>query len=420
LKITLPAEALDQAADRRQQQTFPRDCVRGAAHGIIETGLQTFALLVAVRIFDAAPSAKALIVAAGSFGLLLTPLSVFAIAGWQVRAAKACTLLFLAVSLGLLAAAGVASQWAFVAAIIAAAVVHSQQSPLLVHVYNENYPPARRGQLLSRAIVFSVLTAAAFGFLGGRLLDRDLGTYRWLFVAMAVAALISARAISGMPSRPLEPAGSRNPLQHLAYAWSDRVFGGILVVWMLMGLGNLVILPLRVEYMANPQFGVNATNAQIALATAVVPSVVRVFTTHLWGWIFDRFNFFVVRAILNGCFLVGILIFFHAQSLWLLYIASGIFGLALAGGNIAWSLWVTKFAPPGLVPAYMSVHTFFTGVRGIAAPFIGFYLIFAFSAGSVAWISAGLIALSMVLLAPVSGRASRLAAERSRVGQPSP
>ena len=39
-----------------------------------------------------------------------------------------------------------------------------------------------------------------------------------------------------------------------------------------------------------------------------------------------------------------------------------------AGADVAWSLWVTKFAPPERVADYMSVHTFFTGVRGFLAP----------------------------------------------------
>ncbi|MEZ5302399.1 MAG: hypothetical protein R3F11_17460 [Verrucomicrobiales bacterium] len=46
----------------------------------------------------------------------------------------------------------------------------------------------------------------------------------------------------------------------------------------------------------------------------------------------------------------------------------------MGGGNIAWSLWVTKLAPADRVAEYMSVHTFTTGLRGMAAPFLGFWL----------------------------------------------
>lgn len=64
-----------------------------------------------------------------------------------------------------------------------------------------------------------------------------------------------------------------------------------------------------------------------------------------------------------------------SDSLGGLALGAVIFGVANAGGDVAWSLWVTKFAPPERVADYMSVHTFFTGVRGVAAPLIAFHLV---------------------------------------------
>jgi hypothetical protein len=48
-------------------------------------------------------------------------------------------------------------------------------------------------------------------------------------------------------------------------------------------------------------------------------------------------------------------------------------GVSFSGGNVAWSLWVTKIAPPDLVADYMAVHTFMTGLRGIVAPGLAVY-----------------------------------------------
>jgi hypothetical protein len=137
-------------------------------------------------------------------------------------------------------------------------------------------------------------------------------------------------------------------------------------------------------------------------------------TTHAWGWLFDNYNFFAIRTTLNGLFLVGIILFFTTKHMWLLMLGGGVFGLAMAGGNIAWNLWVTKFAPPERVPAYMSVHTFMTGFRGVIAPFIGFHLITQASAGAAAWISASLIALSMILLGPARRKAEAVSEARAQ------
>src|SRR6185369_2434387 len=86
-------------------------------------------------------------------------------------------------------------------------------------------------------------------------------------------------------------------------------------------------------------------------------------------------NFFSLRVTLNAGFAIGILACFTSSSLSGLIAGAIIFGISNAGGDVAWSLWVTKFAPAGRVADYMSVHTFLTGVRGVAAPMFAFWLV---------------------------------------------
>lgn len=390
--------------EERTKKTFRNDLVRGACGGVLETGWHVFALLLAVRVFQASPEIKASIAAAGPYGLLLTPVSLFLITRWQIPAARACSLyLFISAFFLLMAVFSTSLSW-FVVAIVASAVLFSQQMPLMVHIYAQNYPARGRGSRLSNSIALTVVTAALFPLAGGALLDRDLSHYPLLLIVMALAAATSGMAVRRMPSTPLPQSTSRNPWNNLSYAWKDRLFGLMLLVWMLMGLGNLITIPLRVEYMANPDFAVNATNSEVALVIAVIPSIARLFTTHMWGYLFDRLNFIIVRTLLNSCFLVAILIFFNTTSIWLLGVAGAIFGIATAGGNIAWSLWVTKLAPAGKEADYMSVHTFTTGLRGAAAPYLGFFLISYYSPQVSASLAAGLIGLSIVFLMPMKSR----------------
>lgn len=400
--------------DPRAATTFRYDRLRGACSGILETGWQTFALLVAVRVYEASANMKALLVAAGPIGLVLTPVVLFVVSRLGTPTGiVAGRLLYVAAAA---TAAGVVVQvdWIFIFAMVVASITAAQQAPLLVGIYTENYPPRRRGRLLSQSIVFAVLFSGLFAYGGGYLLDWKLEVFPWLFATMAVAAIVSGWAMTKMPSSPVTVQQGRNPLQSLSWIWKDRVFGTMLFVWMLMGLGNLLIVPLRVEYMANPVFGINASNADVALAVAIIPAVVRMLTTHAWGWLFDNYNFFVIRTVLNGLFLVGIMLFFMTTHLWMLMLGGAVFGLAMAGGNIAWNLWVTKFAPPERVSAYMSVHTFLTGLRGVIAPFLGFHLITHASSGAAAWISVGLIGLSMILLGPVRRKAEAVSEVRSQ------
>jgi hypothetical protein len=91
----------------------------------------------------------------------------------------------------------------------------------------------------------------------------------------------------------------------------------------------------------------------------------------------------------------------------MLSIAALIFGLSNSGGDVAWNLWVTKFAPPGLVPDYMAVHTFFTGLRGLAAPIVAFALLDILPLTTLMWISAGLMFLATVQLFFIRDRSRR-------------
>jgi predicted MFS family arabinose efflux permease len=80
----------------------------------------------------------------------------------------------------------------------------------------------------------------------------------------------------------------------------------------------------------------------------------------------------MVRSILNVIFAVAIMIFFLGHGLPAWCIGMGLWGVANAGGNVTWGLWVTKLAPKHAVAEYMSVHSFLTGVRGLLAPPLAF------------------------------------------------
>ena len=64
---------------------------------------------------------------------------------------------------------------------------------------------------------------------------------------------------------------------------------------------------------------------------------------------------------------------------------------------MAWTLWVTRVAPTGRESSYMSIHSFFTGVRGVPAPFVGYWIISTLGPSQVGWTSAILIGLSCLI-----------------------
>lgn len=387
--------------------TFRCDLFRGAGQGILETGFQTIALIILVRYFHASATEKSILAGAHAYGMLLSPFVLHYVSrlGWSPS--RLASWFFLAAGSVLLLTLVTTNSVLFLSAMLLAAVLLNQHQPQMVQIYAENYESRNRGSMLSNSMFLSVVAAILYSAVAGRALDFDLSLYRLTLIIMVLACVVSYLALRRIPSTPgLLPPRRKNPLSNLSLAFTDRVFGGMLLIWMFMGIGNLMVLPLRVEYMANPLYGIDASNTEIALMTVILPSAGRLLTTHLWGFIFDRLNFAKVRAILNSFFLVSIILFFFTDQLWVMGVASTLFGVAMGGGGIAWNLWVTKVAPEDKTSAYMSVHVFFTGTRGVLSPFLGFYLLTFLSPQAVSLIAAAFIAVSIFSLAPLARKFS--------------
>jgi hypothetical protein len=245
-----------------------------------------------------------------------------------------------------------------------------------------------------------IAVAALFSELAGRALSGHIEHFRYLLLVFAGAFAFASYCLARCPSRCLTATGGTHPLRALRFAKEDALFRRTLICWMLMGFANLMMLPMRVEYLANPKYHLALHVGQIAFLTGVIPNLARLVMSPVWGWLFDRMNFFALRITLNLGFAIGILAFFTSSDPTGLVVGAIVFGISNAGGDVAWSLWVTKFAAPEHVADYMSVHTFFTGLRGVLAPLVAFSAIQTLEIHTLGWIATGLIILSSLLLVP--------------------
>jgi MFS family permease len=390
----------------RTKQTYRYERWRALSSGIIETAGSTFLLLIAVRWYHAGSFAKALIAGGGSIGLMLGPwlVSVVENTGWPV--AKGVVRLAWTGAVAFLLMAVFPTLWMFVAGAMVAMTCATAAIPLMTQIYQENYPSATRGKLFSRTFMIRIATAAIFSELAGRALSGHIEYFRWLLFVFSVSFAFAGFCIGRLPSRPLTASGGTHPFRALRFVRDDELFRRTLVMWMLMGFANLMIIPLRVEYLANTAKynvlwdGHALTAANIALFTGVIPNIARFIMSPVWGWLFDRINFFALRMTLNMGFALGMLTFFASDDTTGLIAGAIIYGISTAGGDVAWSLWVTKFAPSERVADYMSVHTFFTGVRGVLAPVVVFQLASFWSPQAISWFGAGLIVIATAILIP--------------------
>jgi MFS family permease len=392
------------ALDARALITYRYECLRAVASGVVETAGATFLLLVAVRWFTAGTPAKALVAAGTGLGYVISPLLVASVEALGTPVARAASRVSLVGAIALAVAALVPLLPVFVLASLVAGAAFGATSPLLTQVYQDNYPDAQRGRLFSRSVMIRILAAVLFSAAAGYLLSIDIDYFRWLLAMFAAALAFSSWCLWHIPSTPLHVSGIRHPLRAFRHVAEDPMFRTTLVSWMFMGFANLMMLPLRIEYLANPAYHLALRPDAIALLTGVVPNLARLVMSPVWGWLFDRANFFVIRMTLNMGFAIGIVSFFTSDSMTGLALSAVAYGVSVAGGDVAWNLWVTKVAPPERVADYMGVHTFFTGIRGLLAPLAGFALVARWPMTSLGWASAGLIVIGSLVLIPNARR----------------
>ena len=393
----------------RTKVTFRLEQRRAICNGILETAGTTFLLLIVVKGFeDTGAIAKALVSISASMGLLLTPVVVTLVQTLKMPTAIAASRMSILGAFFFFLISTIDSLPLFLFGSIVAMSCSTGIIPLLTQIFRDNYPENKRGYYFSRTVWFRVASAGLFSFAAGYILTKTgadeqdgLGHYRWLILVFGTAFLGSWYFLKRFPSRPLDNDIGSHPFRTLRYAKTDKLFQHALICWMMMGFGNLMMIPIRIEYLTNPIYGLEKSALIISILTLVIPNVFRLLLNPLWGWLFDRINFFLLRSVLNLFFAIGILIFFSSQSLTGMIIGQVFFGIAHAGGDFAWGMWVTKLAPANRVADYMSVHTFFTGVRGVLAPIIGFgVLASGLTIGKLSFISSGMIILSAILLIP--------------------
>ncbi len=377
-------------------ETQKFDLRRNLFNGIVEASYTSTCLLVAIRYFGASDVAKSLLAGGSSIGFLLAPGFLLLIGKSRFSASRICSLLMLGAACGILISAASTTAWSYVTSTLITCILAGQIPSLMVHIYSANYRPDERGRKISGNLMLYAVVGVITAHLVGLILDNDLSHFRAIAVVTFAFCLLTAYFHLKIPSKPLK-ADSGGLSGDLRHALRDRLFRWMLTGWMLMGIGNLITIPLRVEYLANPVYGLDLSNVKVLGVTMVIPLITRVASTTFWGWAFDRFNLAFVRISINLFFLLGLFCFFQTRDLAVLSLASGLIGMAMGGGTMAWTLWVTKIAPSGSESSYMSVHAFFTGARGVPAPFLGYWILTNLGPAPVSWTSSALIFLSSLI-----------------------
>lgn len=394
-------QSTQQVESEWNRRTFRLELARSIPAGVIETVGTTFAVFLAVSVFGASQMEKAILVASASVGLLLSLFMVQFVRriGCSINTAISVIAGFAAIGF-IVAALNPHSLTLYLAGLSSAQLGLTLSLPLYSQVYRRHYPDTNRGRLFAITSIVRKIAAIIAALSFGLWLKAYPANFSHLLFIYAVCCLLTAVFVQAMNPITLRKTSGVQLFDAFEHVKRDQPFRRLLIAWMFLGFGNLICFGIFVEFVANPVYGYGLGADQVSLITTTTPEACFLVTVFLWGVIFDRMNFFIVRVVINLFFIVAVLVFFLGGEIWTLYLGLALHGVGKAGGNVAWSLWVTKFAKAEHVAEYMSVHTFLTGCRGTAAPFLGFAVAAALSPQVVGILGATLMTISTLMVSP--------------------
>jgi MFS family permease len=281
--------------------------------------------------------------------------------------------------------------------------------PVLTAIYRDNYADIIRGRVFGITTSAAVISGIITQYVGGQVLDLSLEWYRYVFSALSFLVAVGAFAIVRMPSNHQGNDLLGNPLSYFGLLRKYTMFRYVLIAWFLFGAANFALMPQRIEYLTQPEYGLEYNAALVFLVVGVSVECARLLAIQVWAYLFDHFNFIKLRILITSFILAFLLVFFHAKSLPMLMLGAALQGCAFGGGIIAWTLWVTKFAPKEQTTQFMAIHTFATGVRGTIAPLVGYGLAGHFGIHTAVWFSVSLTIVSMAMLWRIAGQPIRMA-----------
>jgi len=385
----------------QQRRTFLLEMLRSVPQGFLETSGTTFAMYVAIRIYDVPVSMKMTIAAAASVGLLLSLFTV------QIVRRVGCSVNMASVVVWTGAAAGFAtaamsgsSALIYVIGVCTAALLLMVGMPLMSQIYRKHYPNKVRGKLFSLANMVKAIVTGAAGLGIGIWLTRQGSHFHGLFWFYSGSCIVMAVCVLLMARVQLRRTNALKLFDAFGHVSRDAVFRKLLISWMMLGLGNLLCFALFVEFITNPEYGFTLDAKRVGMITSTIPMLAVIVCVVPWGMVFDRLPFYRVRVMVNFFFLAGMLIYYLGGSYLTLCIGMVFHGIGRSGGNVLWSLWVTRFAAEDDVGEYMSVHTCFTGFRGTMAPVIAFSVAGSMGPGVVAIAGGSLVIISSLMLIP--------------------
>lgn len=304
-----------------------------------------------------------------------------------------------------------------------------------MNMYRVNYPPTHRSAAVGWTKAVSAVSALAVTVLGYWWFCYQPQWYWLLYWLVSFTLLASTVGYAGIPvpRRNIFEKDDATP-PHRAF-WegvriflSDRRFLLYQLGFSLAGFANHMAMVFVAEVLRNdvigrrplsevlPSFWDNlliqqggldratAVTVIVGLVFAVLPTFLMMASAAFWGRFLDRINPMLARALFNTFQCIAYAL--HAYGgltlqLWPMVLGATLHAIGNGGSTINWLTGSLYFASEDRVSLYNAVHVGLTGLRGMIAPVVGWYLLSQQGVGLGAglfWLASGLSLLGVLVM----------------------
>ena len=237
------------------------------------------------------------------------------------------------------------------------------------------------GYLFSLLSIFIVLSA----YITGKLLDLNGNFWRIAFSVAGISGFLHVIILSSIKqhkySKTKKAIGLKELLKPFAQTYEllkkDKAFAIFQIFYFIYGTAFLMILPALPRLLV-VELGLSYTI--ISISRVFMSQTGRIILSPFIGKIFDRispvkftaYSFFVLSLYALSLGLVVILP--QNFKLPFVFLAFFIFSIGMTGVNFSWTLSSIHFAGENDASRYQGVHVTLTSIRGISAPFLGYFI----------------------------------------------
>lgn len=291
-------------------------------------------------------------------------------------------------------------------------------------VFKHNYTDTNRSRLYSYASSLQTVFVLIITTVSGYLLDINGDYYKILFPVAGVFGIFVYISLAKMINLSMDDYKGKNnssktyysfklikdiavlPLRNTARIFREnKPFLRFEAYFFLYGMAFMVLSPVIPVYLVDD---LKLTYSPISLAKGLIfHTALIIFTplmgrhhgtgnpTRFCGYVFSLLALFPLMLISSKYFSVDSL---NIDAEIILYVSYFIFGLAMSGVTIAWSLSSIYYAPKNEVSNYQAVHITLTGVRGLFSPALGYAVMNIFEIEYSFYLSAFLFITGGILM----------------------